>query len=105
MTDTVTSADGTRIAYDRMGQGPTLVLALWAVAAGLDVPRLAVLEPPVDTSDNYDEQRAFTAELAAMADAVAAAPPPPRSSLRCCASSSYGDLRGPATCPRPFSLR
>ncbi len=47
-------------------------VALHAAAAGLDVHRLALLEPPTDTDDDSGEQRAFIAELSGLtgADAV-----------------------------------
>ncbi len=40
------------------------LLALHAVAHGLAVPRLALLEPPVETDEDRSEQSEFTAELA-----------------------------------------
>ncbi|PZV90782.1 Pimeloyl-ACP methyl ester carboxylesterase [Micromonospora phaseoli] len=39
------------------------LLALHAAAAGLDVHRLALLEPPLDPDDDPTEQHAFTARL------------------------------------------
>jgi pimeloyl-ACP methyl ester carboxylesterase len=40
------------------------LLALHAAANGLAIPRMALLEPPIDTDEDRSAQAAFTAELA-----------------------------------------
>ncbi|MEH1029290.1 alpha/beta hydrolase [Micromonospora profundi] len=40
------------------------LLALHAAANGLTIPKLALLEPPIDTTEDRSAQAAFTAELA-----------------------------------------
>ncbi|MFG2061133.1 alpha/beta fold hydrolase [Micromonospora sp. NPDC048871] len=45
------------------GYSSGCLLALHTAAAGVDVRRLALLEPPLDTDDDRAEARAFTAKL------------------------------------------
>ncbi|MGB2566849.1 alpha/beta fold hydrolase [Micromonospora citrea] len=54
------------------GYSSGCLLALHAAAAGLDVHRLALLEPPLDPAEGSAEQRAFTTKLRELsgADAV-----------------------------------
>ncbi|MBQ0905279.1 alpha/beta fold hydrolase [Micromonospora sp. U21] len=40
------------------------LVALHAAASGLTIPRLALLEPPIETNEDRSAQAAFTAELA-----------------------------------------
>ncbi|WP_341716696.1 alpha/beta fold hydrolase [Micromonospora sp. FIMYZ51] len=53
------------------GYSSGCLLALHAAAAGLDVHRLALLEPPLTPDDDSAEQRAFTAKLRELTGAQA----------------------------------
>lgn len=44
------------------------LVALQAAAAGLPIPAMALLEPPIGTEEDRPEQAAFTAELARLVD-------------------------------------
>jgi pimeloyl-ACP methyl ester carboxylesterase len=45
------------------------LVALHAAASGLTIPRLALLEPPIETNEDRSAQAAFTAKLAALVTA------------------------------------
>ena len=53
---TVTSKDGTPIAYTRSGKGPALILVASALARRADAARLATLLAPTFTVLNYDRR-------------------------------------------------
>lgn len=60
----ISEAGGSACLYGMSSGG---LLALQAAAAGLDLPRLALFEPPLSTDP--DASRAFTAEMAALVEA------------------------------------
>jgi pimeloyl-ACP methyl ester carboxylesterase len=53
---TVTSKDGTRIAYDQSGQGPALILTTGAAATRADAARVASALAPYFTVITYDRR-------------------------------------------------
>lgn len=59
----IDEAGGSAFAY---GFSSGALLALHAAARGLAIPKLALLEPPIDSEADRTAQSAFTAELAAL---------------------------------------
>src|SRR5215510_8778265 len=54
--ETVTSKDGTKIAYDKIGQGPALILVLGALNSRKSGAKLAKLLAPRFTVISYDRR-------------------------------------------------
>ncbi len=59
----IDAAGGSAFVY---GYSSGALVALHAAASGLAIPRLALLEPPIETDDDRSAQAAFTAELAGL---------------------------------------
>jgi pimeloyl-ACP methyl ester carboxylesterase len=62
----IDQAGGSAFVYGFSSGG---LLALHAAAGGLAIPRMAVLEPPIDMGEDRSAQRAFTAGLAELVTA------------------------------------